>query len=132
MALLEWKDRFLTGVDPFDDHHRHLFFLLNKAYEDFESGKLNDSMGGLLNELIDYTIYHFHAEEVWMEEHHFPKHEKHCQEHARFMARISELHVDYLSGQTKINLEVLAFMKNWIEEHIMVSDAEYGRFDKIH
>ena len=128
MALLEWQDRFRTHVDPFDDHHQHLFFLLNQAYDNLEQGQLTERMGELLNELIDYTIYHFRAEEHWMKENQSPHYEKHLQEHARFIERISELHADFLCGKTKISLEVLSFMKNWIEQHILVSDEEYAQF----
>jgi hemerythrin len=128
MALLEWNDEYKTGVQEFDEHHRHLIYLLNKAYDDLQNGTLGDTLDTLLNEMIDYAIYHFRAEESWMEEHHFPLHEKHRQEHARFMSRVSDLHTDFLCGEKKINLEVLAFMKNWVEQHILISDAEYGRF----
>ena len=68
MPIVEWNDSFLVGVEPFDEHHKHLVDLLNRSYNELEHDAPLESYGELLDELSDYVSYHFVREELWMME----------------------------------------------------------------
>ncbi len=128
MAIFEWQDRFFIGVAQIDEHHLHLVELLNKTHRDFLRQAPPDILAELFEELIDYATYHFSAEEKIMLESGFPDIDRHKQKHAKFSAEVVEMHANYLKKQKPFFLEILAFLQNWLESHILQSDCELGRF----
>ena len=128
MSIIEWQPEFELKVDEFDEHHKHLFDLLNAGYDEFVSNNGKTKVAEILDELIDYATYHFSAEEYWMMKHHFPGIEDHKEQHAYFTKRVVEMHRDLGQGNDPPLLEVITFIKNWIASHILITDAEYGRY----
>jgi len=130
VPIIEWQENFNTGIEEFDNHHKHLAELLNIAYDSFICGTASGGLGRLLDALIDYATYHFQAEEHWMEQNKYPNCAAHMDHHGRFTARILEIHADFVAGRKTLSLEILVFLKDWLTHHILVSDADYGRFEK--
>jgi hemerythrin len=128
MSIFVWDESFELGIEQFDEHHRHLVGLLNKTYDDFTAGTSHESLESTLDELIDYATYHFAAEEHWMKEHRYPDLRQHLDEHERFSRRVVEIQKDYHGRKVKLSLEVLSFLKNWLSNHILKTDAAYGKF----
>lgn len=128
MGIVKWTPDYLLGISDIDEHHRHLFDLLNKTYDMFVAGKSKDELSNILDELIDYATCHFAAEEVLMVKNHYPNYEQHHELHQTFSQRINEIQKDYLNGRTELSLEILSFLKNWITDHVLVKDADYGNY----
>jgi hemerythrin len=130
MPLLEWDKGFELGIEQFDEHHKHLVALLNKTYDDFTCGANHEALEEVLDELADYATYHFSAEETWMGVHEYPDLGRHREEHNRFSGRVAEIRKDFQNGRANLSLEVLTFLRNWLIDHILEKDADYGRFVK--
>ena len=130
MPIFFWNSRYAIGIPQIDDHHRHLLHLLNKTYDSFITGALQEEIGLLLDELIDYAIYHFFTEERWMREHGYPDSQQHMLEHEQFSLRITEIYDDFCKGKKALSLEVLSFLHTWLATHIMEQDSELGYFYK--
>ncbi len=128
MVAYEWKHFYVIGITNIDEHHQHLFLLLNTLYDDFISKKKDQDLSALFDDLIDYATYHFSAEEYWMEESSYPGLAEHVSEHALFTRRVSEMHKDYQRGTVKVSLEILTFLHAWLTTHILQSDALFGSF----
>lgn len=128
MPIVEWNESFLVGVEPFDEHHKQLVELLNRSYTELVYDAPLESCGELLDELSDYVSYHFVAEELWMMENSYPRYEEHIAEHNNYIKQLQEFQKDYKQGRTETSLEVFTFLRRWLVEHILKSDAEYGRF----
>lgn len=131
MLIFEWNDSFLVGVEPFDGHHKHLVDLLNRSYAELAHGASLESCGELLEELSDYISYHFVAEELWMMENTYPRYEQHIAEHNNYIKHLQEFQQDCRLGKAETSLEVFTFLRRWLIEHILKSDADYGRFISI-
>ncbi len=130
MPVVEWNKTFEVGVKQFDDHHKHLFGLLNKTYDKCACGAGNDELAVILDELIDYASYHFAAEEQWMRTHKYPGLQQQSEEHEKFAVKIIELQCSFLDGKADLAIDVLQFLENWLLAHILTSDADYGEFAK--
>lgn len=128
MPIVEWNDSFLVGVEPFDGHHKHLVDLLNRSYTGLVHAAPLENCGELLEELSDYVSYHFVAEELWMMENSYPRYEEHIAEHNNYIKQLQEFQQDYRQGRAETSLEVFTFLRRWLVEHILTSDADYGRF----
>ncbi len=128
MPAIAWDASLESGITEFDDHHRYLIDLLNTLYDDFTAGAPDEHLGSILHELAEYASYHFSAEESWMRNQYYPELNRHREEHDRFSRQISEMLQDYRGGRLNLSTEILAFLNNWLTDHILTSDGEYVRF----
>lgn len=128
MPVLEWNDSFLIGIRLFDEHHKHLVSLLNMTFDGVTTNAPKDELGAVLDELIDYTAYHFAAEEHWMREQHYPGLDVHVTEHEEFTKRLGEIVKDFYNGKSDVDLVVLNFLTDWLTEHILEKDSAYGAY----
>ena len=128
MPIVEWNNSFTIGVEPFDEHHKHLVHLLNNSYDAFVLGVPTGKLAATLNELFEYASYHFASEKIWMLEHSYPKLEEHLEEHNFFVQRLKEIQEDYRQGNSSASLDIVVFLKDWLIDHILKSDAEYSNF----
>ena len=128
MPFVVWDDRFALGVKQFDEDHQVLVGLLNRAYDDFDNGATHEGVDSILEELVDYATYHFAAEELWMQKQSYPKLDVHRAEHEGFTKRVVEMLGSY-PHNNKLLMEVMTFLNNWLVNHILKSDAEYGRYN---
>lgn len=130
MALMLWDPSFELGIHEFDEHHKQLVHLLNLSYDSFCFEAEHNELGAVLDELVDYATYHFAAEEHWMEACNYPGKSQHFEEHGRFSGRIVEIRNDFHIRKAHLNLEVMQFLKNWLIDHILKTDAAYAQFAK--
>jgi hemerythrin len=129
MALFPWQQRFLIGISEIDEHHIHLVGLLNTAYDDFCRSAAVERLNALFLELIDYATYHFATEERLMAKSSYPGAGEHGRSHQAFAIRVTEMHHDFLTGKP-VYLEILTFLKEWLEAHILKADSDLGKFLK--
>jgi len=128
MIVMDWKESYSINIPQIDEHHKHLFSLLNELYGKCIIRAPYPELRILFDSLIDYATYHFAEEERLMKENSFPGIEAHQKEHEKFTKRVVELDNDYHSEKDHIFLETAAFIHNWIQDHILKTDAEFGRF----
>lgn len=124
--MIKWKDEYSIGVERIDNQHKHLFEIANKAYEvlnnEFYTDKY-DKIVEILNELEDYTIFHFKDEENLMKQLGYKKLLSHKVEHDDFINKIKSIDlekVDY--EQDKYLLDIFNFIVDWLVNHIIEKD----------
>ena len=130
IKLFEWKEKYSVGVEKFDDQHKELLRIgrdLVSAFEGTEEGiDQYDLILDLLNEMQEYTVYHFESEEKAMKEADYPELEKHKKIHQKFVNKLKEIDTDKIDkNQQEFSMELLNFLATWIEEHILGEDQKY-------
>jgi hemerythrin len=130
MSFMKWESTFELDITEFDDHHKYLVGLMNALHANYASVASNETIGVVVDELVDYAVYHFRAEEQWMEDHNYQGLPPHRDEHRAFAEKMSEFQKDFKSGKSELTIEVLTFLMNWLKDHILGSDANYGKFAK--
>jgi len=78
-----------------------------------------------LNDLIDYTKYHFSREEKIMQDHNYPDFEDHKQQHDKMVAQVTKFIDEYRIDKTRTIDNVTQFLKSWLINHINGSDQKY-------
>jgi hemerythrin len=126
MSAIKWDSSFLLGSREIDEHHKHLVGLLSKTHDEFVAGTPN--LGPTLDELVDYAKYHFRSEELWMLDGLYPGIKEHKKEHAIFLNEVLKIQREFRSGSPHLSLEMLLFLETWITDHILKTDAQFGRF----
>lgn len=124
--IFPWSDKFATGIDLIDEQHQVLVELLNKLAVHFAQGSDELTLHAVYDELTDYTIYHFNAEEgIWRQ--YFGDDElatKHYETHEGFVAEVNRLRSLLFSLERERAFEeVLSFLTQWLAFHILETDA---------
>lgn len=125
--LVEWSDALSVGVEQIDNEHKKLVGLLNELHRALLAGMGQGALGGVLDGLYQYTCYHFAHEEILFQRSDYPEYEKHRRQHRALTAKVLEIYEDFQSGTAAVLPEqVLEFLKNWLSQHIMGADHDFG------
>lgn len=128
MALIMWDEKLKTNVKECDEQHKKLIALVNELHDGMKAGKGKDVIGKVLNELLNYTNYHFKTEEAYMQKYNFPEFLKHKREHEDLTRQAKELKERFDRGEVAITVNVMNFLKEWLQSHILSTDKKYGPF----
>lgn len=128
MSLLEWNGDFSVNIKQFDNQHKKIVNLINELHTAMLHAKGKEVLGKILNDLSDYTVFHFSSEEKIMQEYNYPGYVMHKAEHDKLTKQVAELVENYKSGKQLISQEVMNFLKKWLVEHIAGSDKKYSTY----
>lgn len=126
--MILWKDEYEIGLKSVDEQHKKLFELAGEIYELVKiSNDIDkfDKIVEVLQELKDYTVFHFAEEEAYMLETRYPKFFAHKAMHETFIEKVSSVNITSLDdNQTDYLLEMLTFVLDWLQNHILKVDKE--------
>ena len=125
MSIMTWSASNSVKVAEIDDQHKKLFVLVNDVHTAMLAGKGKEIMADVLKKLIDYTAYHFGAEEKYMVKFNYPEYKQHKAEHDTFVHKALSLQKDFQAGKLNLTLEVMNFLKDWVTKHIDGTDKKY-------
>jgi hemerythrin len=125
MPLIEWNNTFSVGIQKIDEQHKKFFSLINVLYDAIMQGKGEVVVGPVLKELQQYVIFHFKSEESWMEMYNYPDTNKHILEHEGAIQKVNKHVLEYKLGQQTVDIELLKFLSDWLQNHILQVDRNY-------
>ncbi len=124
--MIKWREEFRIGVEDIDQQHQKLFAIAGEAYELLKNDLLTDKYDrivSIIEELRDYTVYHFGFEEQYMASIGYKKLLSHKVIHDDFIAKLNEVNLDHIDeNQDQYLTELLDFVVQWIEKHILGTD----------
>ena len=124
--MFEWRNEYSVGIGSVDAQHKVLFATAGELYNAMATGHSRDVMGRLLDRLIQYTKTHFAHEERLMQQHGYPGFQVHKAEHDALTARVLKFQSDFQQGRVTMSVQLLQFLKDWLECHIKGSDQQYS------
>jgi len=126
MALFEWTDDFITGIEAIDDDHKLLVSLINQLHEATAAGQNREIITSVLTVLMEYTCTHFAREEKILEKSDYPHLEMHQEKHKVLREQVIEIHRRFVEEEVdSIAGETLVFLKEWLTKHILGTDLAY-------
>lgn len=124
--MLIWKDDYAIGVDIIDAQHQHLFEIGNAAYQILKDDFCIDKYDGVvqvIQDLREYTKFHFKTEEEYMLKINYNKYFSQKVEHDDFIQKIEEINLNEIDEDPKKYIEdILAFIFEWTLDHILQKD----------
>jgi hemerythrin len=129
MARVQWCEAFDTYIPEVDEQHKKLVAMINQLDDSLKQGKglVNETVGAVLIELVDYTGYHFEAEERIMQEYSFDGYLEHKKLHKSLKRDIAGLLKRMKKGESINVLEMTSFLAEWLVNHIIKEDQKFGR-----
>ena len=130
----EFTKEYHTGIDFIDEEHAKLFEIANRAYDlltnQFVTDKY-DAIVAVLEELRDYTKYHFNHEEEYMKSINYPKRFSQLHQHTQFISKLESYNLKEIDvNQQEGLLEILDFLALWLQSHIKGMDKKIGEAAK--
>lgn len=126
-SVVIWNDAYSVGMPEIDDQHKVLFDLINQLWEAIVNRSTIEQQLELIGKLEHYTLSHFTAEETFMRAFEYPDFDIHKKAHESFVKKIAHEKAN-LQATQHLSLDILNFLKDWLIEHIMVSDKAYARY----
>ncbi len=123
--IFPWNNQFNTGIEIIDSQHKKLVEILNKLARTVAFDSKEISINDALDELLDYTEYHFATEEaIWNSHFHYDAlEEEHIAIHKNFTETINKLKLQLKeSSINEISQETLSLLSKWLASHILESD----------
>ncbi len=126
---LEWDNRFKTGLPLIDNQHKTLIELINRLFSCMRDGGNRQQTMEIVDELVNYTVTHFQAEEDLMRKHHYPALGEHIKVHQKFVSQVSVFAQKIKSDSHLAPADIYKFLKDWLINHIEKEDRDgYGSF----
>ena len=128
MELIKWTKKYSVGITEIDNQHKGLVILINELFSLMSEGKAKAKMPEIFDHLTDYTKKHFFVEESMLIKYGYKEYDQHKEEHQKFIAQLVKLKLDLEKEEITISLKTLNFLKDWLLNHILISDKKYSTF----
>ncbi|MDR3589551.1 MAG: bacteriohemerythrin [Negativicutes bacterium] len=129
MAYMKPEDILPTGIPAIDDQHQGLVSVVNEMYEEIAiCGNLDEERvltGKFLEKLQEYARIHFEDEEKLLADNHYSRLAQHKNEHKLFIGELKRIRKSHAKGELALSFDVFSFAREWIANHINVSDQSY-------
>ncbi len=125
---LTWKDSYSVGIESIDNDHKKLIHLINNLQTAIDYKTDAQFERQTLDDVIDYTAYHFTREEGLMENNDYPDFVPHKAKHEEMIGKINELVEAYEKDESGAIESLLAYLKSWLIKHINGTDQAYSEF----
>lgn len=74
------------------------------------------------------TVYHFNTEERLFQQYGYPEYDEHKRIHDDLTMKAKQLKTAFDQGNNLISIDVMMFLSNWLNTHILEEDKRYGPF----
>ncbi len=122
---IKWNNKYCVGISIIDEQHKKLFGFLNKTIDAMEHSDNIEELKEVLDEMTQYALEHFETEEAYMIEFDYPECRYHSEEHYRFFTKAIAYFDRVVNGDNHISNELIEYLKQWLVNHIQVSDRRY-------
>jgi hemerythrin len=123
-----WRDSFSIHVAQMDNHHKRLIEIANKTMEHLYNNSERESLANAFDALVDYTRYHFAAEEKLLALYNYPGTDAQNKSHTELIRQVIEYKERVLGGDVPKRADFLNFIESWLVRHVLDEDRKYGIF----
>lgn len=129
MPFIKWTDELSIGIPEMDEEHKEWLDILNELHDAMSDNTDAKIIQNIVKRMLEYSVFHLTHEEMYMLELKYPLFESHKEKHKHLIHKI-ELLVDRINENSNFRLTVdtILLLKNWLTNHIMVTDKKYGEY----
>ncbi len=123
--LIRWNSTYELGYKEIDEQHMKLVDIINDFYNAFATAQAHEKIGDIIGELVNYTVFHFTAEEEIFSNSNYPDVEQHRKIHKSFVDELKKYHQEVKDGNMTTTYDLMTFLRDWLVKHIMGTDRAY-------
>jgi len=122
METIVWKEEFNIGIQEIDLQHKHLVNLINAMNLLAINKSDYIEVEFVFNQLVEYTQYHFKAEEKHFSVLSETDKKLHSIQHKYFIEALEDLRQTTLEN-TSLE-DIILFLQDWLLNHILGEDKK--------
>lgn len=126
MAFVDWRSEYSVGHAEIDQQHRKLVDIINSLHDSMKLGGKPEDLKRILNDLVNYTRFHFSHEEKLMERAGYADLANHKRVHRSMVEQVENFRREVESSRTGFSIKLMGFLKNWLTDHILGTDQKYS------
>jgi len=133
MSKIQWDKSFSVDAPMIDAQHMKWIAIINNLHDSL-LGKVpasNKSTGDILDEMIDYTHFHFSSEEAYIQEIGYPGFDSHVKLHSQFNQQLLDVREMIRGGDLLLFAEEMEVLMYWLKNHILHEDMKYSDYKKL-
>ncbi|MEH6625261.1 MAG: hemerythrin family protein [Motiliproteus sp.] len=141
-----WQDKMSVANEQIDDEHKYLFCLINTVELSLKLEGEEETLGQVIDQLIDYTQLHFDHEEKIQIKMKYPRHHEHRIEHLQILENLQVLKEQLTqktesSGENSDEVkslkkklskatekEIVQLMREWVLDHVLKKDQDMTKY----
>ncbi len=125
---LVWHDEYRLDNGVIDEQHRGLFETVKSVYAEAERGAVSEKIRPVLDLLRERIKHHFITEEEALQSIGYPELDSHRAAHEEAFDRLARF-VERIGNESdRVEVQQLAFLKNWLVQHMLIEDAGFRAF----
>jgi hemerythrin len=124
-----WSDAYSVGSRLIDTQHKGLVEMTNELFRGCERHDEMISFMMAIQSAVNYAKIHFATEERFMRKTNYPDSVVHKAEHEAFVTEVLKQVKNFEEGSCS-PLDFAFYLKNWLLNHIAVSDKKYAPYLK--
>ncbi|WP_415034305.1 bacteriohemerythrin [Azonexus sp.] len=128
VKLVNWQPEMSVGNTHIDEQHQILIDTINQlANAEIRNDRAIVAM--IIDELINYTVFHFEYEEDLIAAANYPDLEQHRRIHQGFVRWIRQVREEFTyHSRRQLGSEILGYLRDWLRKHILGEDQRYRPF----
>lgn len=112
------------------ENQRKISDLISSFKDAMDSMKCKDEVMDLLHKVSYYTEDFFINEELFLKKYQIPSFQMHYDEHKHFVNKMLEFHKRLEKNDSAICSDVMKYMQDWYNNHILDSDKQIIEYMK--
>jgi hemerythrin len=127
--MIIWRDECSVGVKALDQQHQKIFQLINNLIKHHNTNNVDSEIiSEALNEMVKYVQEHLDYEEKLLKENNYPDFSEHVSSHIKYIEQVTRFSLNIMNGDGNVPDELLQFLTNWWEQHILIEDQKYRSY----
>ena len=130
--FISFTSEFSVGIAEIDEQHKKIMDYINQIHAAVKKDQPANEIQKILGDLANFTVGHFANEERYFARFNYPETKKHKAIHEKLLGRVSEIIIQINEGKEVNFIDVLTFLKDWLQTHILIEDKQYAPFLNQH
>lgn len=125
-----WKKEYELDNKIFDDQTRKFLEIINLMKDLVATGVDKAGISEVFFHLVHYFERYMLQEEIYLNELHYDRLERHKNAHYEFSRRIIAFREGFENGEHGFEVEMYKYLEQWFDEHMMIDDRRAANFIK--
>lgn len=130
MELIEWNDKFNTGMSGIDSEHEELIAMINSFYLKQEKNSDKDQLINVLNNIYGSIHSHFMLEEKLMKKNGYDEYEEHKNDHANLLDDLRDITMELEQTSNFEEHQLKTKLTDWFLIHFKTFDSRLHKMEQ--